>query len=386
MRHARPAFAVLSAQVWRATAYAAMFTFGAAMLALALPIVVMHAIEAAEHRASLNGLLLVTAAALAAAVLRSVLLAARDRILLQSALWLDHTAGAAVLADRLDRGVMPESLDADRAALDRCTQTIAGPALSALLDAVAGVVPLIVLFVVHPALGAISLLWFVCLITSALLRARAAALAHAKAASARAAADKAWRTAATNAPMIAVRRMSGGIVADWETLSRAAIVATYNLARPARQLAAIMRAIELGSCVIVAVVGVWLVQSESLTLAGLAASVVLHVTLTRAVLSAYDRVPDLAALEVGLRHLNAAPVAMADRGAPRSQPIVAPQACQPSASPNPHIPAQPSSAQSMPTHPARPTFQPTAPLPTARPPSARPPATFGITSPYRGSP
>jgi ABC-type protease/lipase transport system fused ATPase/permease subunit len=379
MRHARPAFSALSAQVWRAVAFAALFTVGAGLLALALPFVVMHAIEAAERRQSIDGLLFVAALGLAAAVLRSILLAARDRILLQAALWLDHTAGSAVLTDRLDRGVMPEALDADRTALDRCVQAISGPAVASVLDAMAAIVPLTLLFIIHPALGAVSLVFVAGLIASALVRARAAALAQGKAASARAKADKAWRTAAANGPMIAARRMSAGVVADWETLSRAAVIGAYGLARPARQMAAILRAIDLISCVAIAIVGVWLVQSDSLTLAGLAAAVVLHVMLTRAVLSAHDRVPELAGLEAGLQHLNATPAAMADRTAP-----VATTAAQPLAPPIEAIPmpthaaveAQPSR---RPTHPARPVFETAAPLPTARPPAA-----YGIGGAYRG--
>jgi ABC-type protease/lipase transport system fused ATPase/permease subunit len=372
MRIGRPVFLTLSAQVWRVTAFAVLFTFGAAVLALALPVILMHAIEAAERRASLDGLLLVAAASIAAALLRSALLAARDRILLQAALWLDHTAGAAVLTDRLDRGVMPENLEADRAALDRCVQAIAGPAAASLLDAMAAIVPLAMLFLIHPALGTVSLLCAASLIASALARARASAVAHARAAATRAAADKTWRTAAANGPMIAARRMSAGIVADWETLSRAAVIATYGLARPARKMAAILRAIDLVSSVIIAVVGVWLVQSNSLTLAGLAAAVILHVTLTRAVLSAHDRVPDLAALEAGLKHLNAVPAAMADHITPRAPPVQALATVT--------APQSPPQSHAMPTHPARPTFEPATPLPIARPPAA-----YGIGHQNRGA-
>jgi ABC-type protease/lipase transport system fused ATPase/permease subunit len=380
MRHARPAFSALSAQVWRAAVFAVLFTLGAGLLALALPFVVMHAIEAAERRQSLDGLLFIAGLGMVAAMLRSVLLAARDRLLLQAALWLDHIAGSAVLTDRLDRGVMPEALDADRTALDRCVQAIAGPAVASLLDALAAVVPLTLLFLIHPALGAVSLLFVASFVASALVRARASILAHSKAASARAAADRAWRTAAANGPMIAARRMSAGIVADWETLSRVAVVSAYGFARPARQMAAILRAVDLASCVVIAMAGVCLVQSDSLTLAGLAAAVVLHVMLTRAVLSAHDRVPELAGLEAALLHLGASPVAMADRAAPvvpttqaTATQATAPVTQAPVAATPTHVPPR------IPAHPARPTFEPAAPLPTARPPAA-----YGIGGAYRG--
>ncbi len=380
MRLARPAFTALSAQVGRAAIVAAAFTLAAAVLALALPVVVLHAIEAAERRQSLEAFACVAAVGCVAALLRAALLAARDRMLLQAALWFDHTAGSAVLTDRLERGVMPDALEADRAALDRCVTAISGPAVASLLDAMAAIVPLAVLSAIHPALGAVSLLCVAGLIGSALVRARAAAAASGTVASTHAAADKAWRTAAANGPMIAARRMAAGIVADWATLHRTAIVGSYGLARPARRTAAVLRAVDVGSCVVTAIAGVWLVLAESLTIGGLAAGVVLHMTVTRAVLLAHDRVPELAGLESGLQHLAASPVAMADRAAPhapearRSAPaiVAAPASIdQPGAQIDMGMAGGMAGAsQATQMHPARPTFRSAAPLPTARPPAA----------------
>lgn len=386
MRHARPLFSALTAHVWRATGFAALFTAGAGVLSLALPLLVVHAIEAAERRQSLDGLLLVAAVGLAAALLRSVLLAARDRILLQAALWLDHTAGAAVLSDRLERGVMPDALDRDRAALDRCVHAIAGPAVAALLDALAASVPLVLVFMIHPALGAVSLLVAAGLVASAVVRARACAHGLRTAGGARdiadkAWADKAWRTAAANAPMIAARRMSAGIVADWETLNRAAVVSAYTLAGHGRRVAALLRVADLTSSAVLAIVGVLLVLSDSLTLAALAGVVVLHTMLVRSVLSALDHVPELAALEAGLQHLGTSPAAMVDRALP-SQPMAqstTPAQMQPLAVAS----ATPASVSNKnPTHPARPTFEPAAFEPATPLPTARLPAAYGATGAY----
>jgi ABC-type protease/lipase transport system fused ATPase/permease subunit len=385
MRHARPAFSALSAQVWRATAIAVLFTVAASVLALALPLVIMHAIEAAERRQSIHGLALIGLIAVGAAVLRSILLAARDRILLQSALWLEHTAGAAVLSDRLSRGVMPETLAADRAALDRCARAIAGPAVASVLDTIAAAVPMAVLFAIHPALGVISLLCVSGLIASGLVRARASAASFAKIAATRAAADDAWRTAAANGPMIAARRMSSGIVADWTTLSRAAVVGAYGLARPGRRMAAVLRAIDMVSCIFIACVGVALVHADSLTVSSLVGALLLHITASRAILAAHDRVSELAACEAGWAHLSAPAAAMADRAVTNDPPAAmtaAPSVGQVSAQAAPMpIPAAVTVGSQRPSaHPARPVFDnpafetsafaASAPLPMARPPAA----------------
>lgn len=323
MRHARPAFSALSAQVWRATAYAAVFTLAAALLGLAMPLVAMHAVDAAERRASFNGLLLVGSFGVAAALLGAMLLAVRDRILLQAALWLEHTAGAAVLADRLDRGVMPDTLIADRAALDCVAHAVSGRALAAALDTVAAILPLVAMFALHPALGAVSLLAVAVSMAATLVRARASGAAHARANAARAAADKAWRTAAANGPMIAAHRMSAGIVADWEALNRATVVAGYGIAGPTRRMAALQRALHLSLWVLLGIVGVTLVQGDSLTLAGLAAAAGLHFLLTRPLLAVHDCMPDLVALEAAVQHLNRAPTAMADRAPPLASTVPA---------------------------------------------------------------
>ena len=312
---------------------AGLFTVAAGLLALALPLVVMHAVEAAERRTSFDALLLVAVAAVMAAFIRAVLLGARDRILLQAALWMQHTAGRAILSDRLDRGVNPETLEADRTALDHCVRALSGPGVPALLDAAAAVVPLSLLFVLHPALGSVALVALAVVVASALRRARSTAAALTKAAATQAAADRAWRLAAANGPVIAARNMSAGVVADWETCSRGAVNAAYAVARPAHMISWIVRGIEIVSSIAVSVVGAWLVQTESLALAGLAAAVVLHVMLIRAALGAHDTVPDLASLEGALQHLTAEPLSMASAARPSAEPTRVAQ------SPPLHVPA-----------------------------------------------
>ena len=207
MRRARPIIQIIFTQAKRAAISAGLFSLAAAVLALALPLVMMHAVEAAERRTSFDALLLVAGVALVAGILRAVLLAARDRILLQAALWLQHTGGHAVLSDRLDRGVLPETLEVDRRALETCVRALSGSAVPALLDALAAIVPLAVLFVLHPALGAVSLIALVAIVASGMRRARSALSGNARAAATQVIADHAWRLAAANGPVIAARRM-----------------------------------------------------------------------------------------------------------------------------------------------------------------------------------
>lgn len=318
MRRTRPAFQAILAQARRATAVAGLFSLAAAILALALPLLVMHAVEAAERRTSIDALLLVAAAALAAGIIRTVLLVARDRMLLEAALWMQHTAGRAILMDRLDRGVMPETLEADRRALDLCVRALAGPAVSACLDAIVAIVPLVLLFVLHPALGAVSLVAMVAVVASGLRRARRSAGAVIEAAATQAVADQAWRLAAANGPVIAARNMAAGVVADWDVQSRAAVSAAYLVAKSGRVTSWLVGATEIVSSIAVVIVGAWLVQSDHLGLAGLAAGVVLHVLLIRAALGAHATVSDLAAAESALQHLSIEPRAMASAARPAS--------------------------------------------------------------------
>ena len=213
MRRARPAVQMILAEAGRATAVAGLFTLVAGVLAMALPLLVMHAVEAAERRTSFDALLMIAAAALAAALVRAVLIAARDRMLLQAALWMQHRAGRAILSDRLERGVMPETLEADRTALDHCVRALSGPAVSAFLDAATAIVPLTLLFVLHPALGAVSLCALAVIVASGLGRVRTTSAALAKAVTTETAANRAWRLAAANGPVIAARNMAAGVVA-----------------------------------------------------------------------------------------------------------------------------------------------------------------------------
>jgi ABC-type protease/lipase transport system fused ATPase/permease subunit len=320
MRSARPELIDIVRQVRTAVAWAFACSGFAAMLALALPVLVLHVMSAIERKTSFDALALTTGATLAALVIRAVLLGVRQQVLTSAALWGAHVMGQHVLARGLVVAETPSHLDRDQRRLDRGQTALAGPALAALLDAPFFVFPLALLLWLQPALALVTL-GLVCILLGSCLRlARAAPTLSTKARAARTAAHDAWRTAAASSVIIEARGMTAGVVHDWQSLNSRAIAIAYA---EDRRLAVAMATLRLSSAVgpiLLLGLGSWLVATDGLTIDVLVVALVLNAMVVQAIGGALASIVELTEAQAALTGL------LTDRLHPRADASLQPSA------------------------------------------------------------
>ena len=309
----------LICQVRRALWAAFLLGGCAALLQLALPLYVLHALaEGVAPADRALRLIVLTLIAAAAVATRLLVLAARDRILVRAGLWLDHTLSQQVLENGASLSVACAQEQAD--ALARLRHALVARALIPALDAPwLGVLLLVLLGLLHPLLAAVAGVHAlaVALVAWALSapESRLAQQARAQAACA-----ASWRQAAG-----AERREPAlflAAVRQWERMSRAHIAEAYPLQRREATLSNIAELARATAPLSLIGAGAWLLLDGLLTPAALLAALLIMLSL-------------LLPLERLIESLRAASGALAAYrylSAPAADAALLPEACAPTPS------------------------------------------------------
>jgi biotin carboxyl carrier protein len=272
MHTAGPLFCQVRRALWAA------FLLGgcAALLQLALPLYVLHALaEGVAPADRALRLIVLTLIAAAAVATRLLVLAARDRILVRAGLWLDHTLSQQVLENGASLSVACAQEQAD--ALARLRHALVARALIPALDAPwLGVLLLVLLGLLHPLLAAVAGVHALALALVAwALSAPEARLAQQ--ARAQAACAASWRQAAG-----AERREPAlflAAVRQWERMSRAQIAEAYPLQRREATLSNIAELARATAPLSLIGGGAWLLLDGLLTPAALLAALLIMLSL-----------------------------------------------------------------------------------------------------------
>lgn len=299
MRRVRPEATASVRQVRTATLWAFAFSVGAAVAALAIPLLVMHAVATQAGQLSRQAFALIAAATLAALFLRGMLLSARSRTLTRAALWLSHALGAQALTHGLDAVRSPNDLDRDRNSLDVVARAL--PQLATLFDALLLILPLAVLVMLSPVLSLVTLGAVGVTLATALHLATTSRTHFKVADTARAEADGAWRTAAASSVVIAARGMTARAVDDWQALSGRAIARGYGEAQRLERALSIATTIRHVALVTLLMTSALVFESSHLGVGAFAAILLLHEGIMRVLTSALERVPDVLAAQ---KHLD----------------------------------------------------------------------------------
>jgi ABC-type protease/lipase transport system fused ATPase/permease subunit len=245
----------------------------------------------------------VTAVVAAALIARMVLLQARQRVLASTALWFEHVVGQQTLARGLEGCVPPHHLDTERGLIEHARRVFSGPQMLAALDAPFCIVPLLVLFVVQPALAIVTLLTVAILLLSGLRLMRALSPLIRKSSTVRATANGAWQTAAASSVAIEARGMTAGVVNDWQLLHARGISSDYVVARRMAASARTVHICEAASAVLILALGTAMALADSLSIGTIIAVTLLHHSIVRTLGRVLSALPDLAAADFGVTRL-----------------------------------------------------------------------------------
>src|SRR4051812_13232205 len=141
-------------------ASAALFSFGINLLYLAMPIYMLQVYDRVLSSGSVPTLVMLTLALLIALATLAGLEYVRSVVLTRSGVRLDKQLSARILGALVERANLAREAERGQALrdLDTFRQFIAGGGINALYDAPWAPIFIVVLFLVHPLLGAFALL------------------------------------------------------------------------------------------------------------------------------------------------------------------------------------------------------------------------------------
>lgn len=214
-------------EVNRAIAVAFLFSGCIALLALALPLYIVIALDAVLASGTIETLVL-AAPAIALALLAAVgLELARERCLARAGIWLGHMHGRHQLETGLRDGRTADEMTADAQALARVVEGLKGPHFRLLLDLPWLPLTVAAVALLHPALGGLLAGATVLTGLAALLQMRLTAASRAQAASSHAEAE-AWRQAGA----AGARTMTpDAVAAEWDSRDRGHVAAAWREGR-----------------------------------------------------------------------------------------------------------------------------------------------------------
>jgi hypothetical protein len=287
----------------------------AALLQLVVPLVVLHVLDSVIPTASLDTLALLMLVAVAAAAVLTCIAAARDRIMLRAALWLDHTLGQHMLENGLRAATPPAALQDNAHALARLTEVLSARALLPALDAPWLPLSLLALTLLHPLMGAVAAFAATLLVLAAMAHAAPIVRLAEQIAQAAARTRTWWQSTGltTGAP-----GHPGDGAQQWERLNRAHIAAAYALGKRANNARDLARAAQAGAQIALIAVGGWLVMGHELTVAALIAGLLIQVRLLQPLASLVASLDVVGGAISAYRRLEALPADAADpRGSPQ---------------------------------------------------------------------
>lgn len=252
-------------QVRRALVAAFFFSGFTNLLMLALPLYTLQIFESVVPTSSVETLIILTAMAGTAIAALAVLEWVRDRIVLRSALWLDHTLGQHIIANGLRLGLPAGEIRADAQALRTFKSALGNGTITSLFDA--PFVPFFaaVLFLLHPQIGALALLIAGLLAFTALAMSLLTQRLQRETGRAAERADHWQRTLAANSSLTGALGLASGAAEQWERFNRAQIAGAYSLGKRVGFVRQVSRTLRIASQILVYALGAVLVIRNELS-------------------------------------------------------------------------------------------------------------------------
>jgi ATP-binding cassette subfamily C exporter for protease/lipase len=245
------------ARVRRALLAASVMSACSAALMLVVPMFALQLAETALPARSFELLGILVGIAAAVLLVAGIVDHARELVLLRAALWLGHTAGAAIIQTGLGSGAGDATLRERADALGRLRAVISGSRLPALIELPWTFAACGLLVLIHPTLAitCIAVLLLV-LIMSALFRPGSPALDDAA---------RRWLDAACRDRRRAdADGLAGGLARRWELSNRRHIAEAYRTGRRLGRARAFVRSAGAAGLVVVMSVGGTLVVADGL--------------------------------------------------------------------------------------------------------------------------
>jgi hypothetical protein len=253
----------------------AVFILGgfAGVLALAVPLLARYVLDCViplNDRAALVRALLVASVAGVALV---CIQAARQRMVLQARLWLDHTLGQHILDRGASLGAAPAELNKQAGALAQLGDGLVPEVALPSLDALWAPIGIIALALLHPLLGGLAAAAALGLMLTAAAQSRPVARLVQRERRTAEPIARWWQSATMTGDAMP---LAAGAGAEWEQLNRHRIGAAYALGKRVGLMCGVTHCVGLLARIGIIALSAWLVMRQELSLGGLMAAVLVQ--------------------------------------------------------------------------------------------------------------
>jgi hypothetical protein len=253
----------------------AVFILGgfAGLLALATPLLARYVLDCVIPLGDPEALGLAALAASAAGLALLCIEAARERIVLQARLWLDHTLGQHILDRGANVGAPLPELHQQAGALAQLGDGLIAQVVVPALDALWAPIGIVALALLHPLLGGLAAVAVLGLILTA--GAQSKPIARLEQRDRRTAEPMArwWQSATAVGDAVPLAVTAG---AEWEQLNRHRVAAAYALGKRVGLLRGVVRFVRTVSRLGVIALAAWLVMRHELSVGACVAAILVQ--------------------------------------------------------------------------------------------------------------
>lgn len=273
----KEAFAASFAACRVALRYILLFGLFSNLLMLVVPIYSLQVLDRVLSSSSTDTLVMLTLIVGGGLVALTLLQSARAAVARKVSEWLERKLAPQLFTAAISRAAQVRPLNASQGLRDltQLRQFVAGPLFGALLDAPWSLIFVVMLFMLHPAIGVLSLIGSMALVAIALCEEGAVKPAMEESGRVSLKGFAQLEMAARNAEAVEAMGMLPHLLKQWSRLhERALTLASIAQAR-ASGLSALSRFIRLALQVLIIGVGAWLVLNKEMTAGSIIAGSIL---------------------------------------------------------------------------------------------------------------
>jgi len=264
------------AQIRRQMLPLGVFSFAANLLLLVSSIYMLQIFDRVLSSGSMDTLLWLTVAAVCAIAIYGILELARRRLLSRTGAWLDTQLAGPVIRRSVDVRLSGVRSEAGIADVQEIKTFLSGDAILAFLDAPWMPVFIFVIWLLHPALGALAIIGAVVLFAVAVMNDRATRANVQRSRAALRQNNTAAQQYLDNAETVRALGMLGPLLKTWQSARSDVHLDSERSNAVTHSLASLTRSVRLALQVLILGTGAWFVLQGELTGGGMiAASIIL---------------------------------------------------------------------------------------------------------------
>ncbi len=257
--------------------YSFIFSFFSNLLMLLVPLYSLQVLDRVISSGSIETLLMLTIVTFISILGYTLISHARTNMMLDLGQWLDKSTAPAIFAKLIESSAQGRRNEGTQAMSDfnNVRGFIAGPTLAMLIDAPWAIIFMIVLFIIHPVIGVITLIWGVTLLILAVFNEINTKPASDAASTRMVKASRHVEASTRNAEVVEAMGMMANVMAAWDAENRDSNALQLQAGKIAGRFGSVSKFMRMLAQVSITGIGAYLVLEHTMTVGGMIAAGIL---------------------------------------------------------------------------------------------------------------